>query len=330
MYEARQATTLRQAASLGAIVVSSFGALAQCSSGSNGASPPLAGDGGQSVSTTVRDAGTPEPTADGAAAADVAAPPPRVPCDSSGSCAAPDTCCGGYCTNVAKDPANCGKCGTACTASQFCTGAACDEAIVANVCDNAMGTVAIDPYAEDNEAGTAMGAALSTSCTPPVSILQTSQNAEGVLEPGTGRPITGPGNTFITGGGGYGQNGVTYMEASITPVYLWSDGTSAQVRTRSTGQPVVSTMVSALTAHHDFFYVQLSIEPKSGTLCFSVAGILSPGTVAGGYFASTELIPNRAKYTASWYVYEWMDTNNDSIPNAGDMFTQVMAGPSGD
>ena len=80
--------------------------------------------------------------------------------------------------------------------------------------------------------GAAIGAALTADCVPPTMILQTSQSAQGVLNPGSDRPITGPGNTFITGGGGYGQSGVAYMETSITPIYLWSDGTTAQIRTR--------------------------------------------------------------------------------------------------
>jgi hypothetical protein len=194
------------------------------------------------------------------------------------------------------------------------------------VCSNATGTVAYDAYEEDNQAGSAIGAALSADCTPAVSVLETSQHAEGVLDPGSGRPITGAGNTFITGGGGFGQNGVAYMETAITPLYLWGDGTTGEIRTRA-GKALVTTPVSALTAHHDFFYVQVSVEPRSSTLCFSAVGMLSPGTVAAGYYAGAELIPNRSKYTGSWYVYEWSDANGDSTANAGDTFTQVMAGP---
>jgi hypothetical protein len=112
------------------------------------------------------------------------------------------------------------------------------------------------------------------------------------------------------------------MEASVAPIYLWSDGTTAQIRTRD-GGVVVSTPNSALTAHHDFFYVQLSVEPVSGTLCLSAAGMYAPGTVAAGYYTGTEIIPNRAKYKANWYAYEWSDANGDSSPNAGDTFTLV-------
>jgi hypothetical protein len=306
-----------------------FGALAHCGGGNS--AQPTGGDGGPGspdTTTRTRD-GAPDPAGDGSDLNDDAdMPPPRQACKSSASCTGPSTeaCCGGYCVDTAKDPANCGKCGVACTANQFCTGTACEKAIVANVCQNAAGTVAHDAYQEDNGAGSAMGAALGADCMPAVSVVQTSQTAEGVLDPGSGRPVTGVGNTFITGGGGYGQNGVKYMETAITPLYLWGDGTTGQIRTRA-GKALVSTAVSALTAHHDFFYVQLSVEPRSGTLCFSGVGMLGPGTVAAGYYAGAELVPNRAKYTASWYVYEWLDQNGDSVANAGDTFTLVMAGP---
>jgi hypothetical protein len=55
--------------------------------------------------------------------------------------------------------------------------------------------------------------------------------------------------------------------------------------------------------------------------------MFAPGTAAAGYYVGTQIIPNRSKYPSTWYVYEWDDTNNDAIANAGDAFTQVMAGP---
>jgi Stigma-specific protein, Stig1 len=323
-------TQVVEAAGFGILVFGCFGPLPGCGSGSgnNGDDPtPDAGRGPSDATTVLKG-----PESEGGPAGDDASSPPpqRQACQTAATCSgsgsSTEACCGGYCVDTATDPNNCGKCGNACSASQFCTGAACDGTAISNVCANPRGTVAADAYAEDTQAGAAMGMALSASCTPPTMILQTSQNAEGILDPGSGRPITGPGDTFITGGGGYGQNGVAYMEASITPLYLWGDGTTGQIRTRD-GAAVVNTAVSALTAHHDFFYVQVSVEPQSGTLCLSAVGMLGPGTTAAGYYAGTELIPNRSKYTSSWYVYEWQDTNNDSIANAGDTFTQVMAGP---
>jgi hypothetical protein len=263
------------------------------------------------------------------AIAEAAAPGPA--CDAQAACmtdASTVQCCSGYCIDTAKDPANCGQCGRACTSTQFCTGTACDDTIIANVCANPNGTVALDPYGVDNDAGIAMGNALVGKCVPAPTIVQKLQHDPSVTDiSGSGRPVTGPGNTFITGGGGYGQIGVAYMETSITPLYITDDGTHEGIVARSNpSTPVVSVLLSSLGPGFDYFYVQVSVEPRSGSLCFSSAGMQSPGTVAAGYYVSQVMIPNIASYTKSWYVYQWVD-NGDQIPNAADTFTPVMSGP---
>ncbi len=197
---------------------------------------------------------------------------------------------------------------------------------MANVCANARGGVSLDSYPVDIEAGVAIGTALATNCMPAVTIDQVVQSSTGFLDPGTGRPISGPGDTFVAGGGAFGQRGVAYMEKALSPIFLTSDGTTGQIRNRAANTAIVTTPVNLLTEHHDYFYVQLMVEPVSGTLCFSGVGMLGPGTQAVGFFTAAELVPNRSKYTASWYVYEWTDSNNDSVANAGDMFTQVASG----
>jgi hypothetical protein len=255
-----------------------------------------------------------------------------IPCDAQAACntdASTVMCCSGYCVDTARDPANCGQCGTACTASQFCTGTACDDAIIANVCANPRATIAFDPYDVDNEAGAAMGTALATYCVPATSVVRVPQTTAGVLDPsGSGRPITGVGNTFVAGGGAFGQSGVDYIElqAHLSPIYLQNNGTNSRILTRA-GTEILNVLDTSLSEHLDYFYVQLTVEPQSGTLCLSGVGILGPGSQAAGYFAATELIPHHTSYPASWYLYKWMDTNGDSIANGGDSFTLVQAGP---
>ncbi len=276
--------------------------------------------------------GSVDATVDGGDASSQDAGPAPIPCDAQAACntdASTVMCCSGYCVDTARDPANCGQCGTACTTSQFCTGTACDDAIIANVCGNPRATVAFDPYGVDNEAGAAMGTALAAYCVPATSVVQVPQTTAGVLDPsGSGRPITGVGNTFITGGGAFGQSGVDYIElqANLSPIYLQNNGTNSRILTRA-GAEIVNVLDTSLTEHHDYFYVQLTVEPQSGTLCLSGVGVLGPGSQAAGYYAATELIPHHTSYTASWYVYEWTDTNGDSIANGGDTFTLVQAGP---
>jgi hypothetical protein len=283
-----------------------------------------AGDGGGDA--TIGDSGPLDASAEASSEAGTTA----TPCDAQAACnsdASTVMCCSGYCVDTARDPANCGQCGNGCTATQFCTGTACDDAIIANVCGNPAATVVLDPYGIDNEAGASIGNALQAVCVPATSVVQLPQDAGGVLDP-SGRPNTGVGNTFITGGGAFGQVGVNYMElvANLSPLYLQNNGTTSRILTRA-GVEVVNTLDSDLNAHHDYFYVQLAVEPQSGTLCFSGVGILAPGSAAAGYYAATELIPNRANYTKTWYVFEWQDVNGDSIPNAGDNFNPKGSGP---
>jgi hypothetical protein len=294
--------------------------------------PPDGGDGGAGTLDGSSDAapdGELDSGADGGLDSGAeASPAPGPACDAQAACntdASTVLCCSGYCIDTSKDPANCGQCGNACTTTQFCTGIACKDAIIANVCANASGTVVFDPYNGDNEAGAAMGAALAAYCVPAPTIVQASQYAAGVTEPVTGRPITGPGNTFIAGGGNYGQVGIGYMN-SLSPLYLTGNGVTGQIRMRD-GGAVVNVQVSSLTSQHDYFYVQLAVEPKSGTLCFSGVGMLSPGTAAAGYYVSSVMLPNYASYTSTWYVYEWDDTNGDFAPDNGDTFTPVLSGP---
>lgn len=260
---------------------------------------------------------------------ETATKPPGIPCDvdAADTCIGPETvaCCAGFCTDTALDPQNCGACGNACKSQQFCTGTACDNVELANVCDNPRGTIVLDPFPVDNAAGIAVGNAVASACAMP-SFLQSPQGTAGVTDPATGRPLLGSGNTFINGGGGYGngQRGVAYLDTEgLSPLGVRFVGTAFQVFVRASNANVVSVDQSLLTAHHDFFYVQLAVEPVSGTLCFSTVGILGPGTQAGGYFVSTTLVPNRATYMGSWYVYEWTGGDDAGIPGATDTFTQV-------
>jgi hypothetical protein len=260
-----------------------------------------------------------------------------VPCDvdaqadaaDAQTCVGPATaaCCGGFCIDTARDPRNCGQCGVVCTPHQFCTGVQCDDAVLANVCGNPSATVVLDPYPPDNEGGAAIGAGLAANCTPPTTVVQVNADAGNALDPTTGRPITGVGNTSVTGGGAYGQPGISYLDtAGLSPLYLYVNGNEYDIVQRSTGNDIVPSTFTAITAQHDYFFVEMVVEPQSGTLSLAGVGMLSQGTLAAGYYIGSVIIPNRASYPNAWYVYQWDDTNQDSIPNAGDTYTQIASG----
>jgi hypothetical protein len=262
---------------------------------------------------------------DTADAADTAKPPVDAPACADGGCAGGLTCCSGSCVDLTADPHNCGACGSSCTLTQFCSGTKCNEAVFANVCENAKATVVKDPYDPDNAAGHLVGTALSTSCVPATVVVEKDQGAAGVLD-FSNRPLGGVGMTYVTGGGSFGQKTIDYMDkAALTPVFLTGDGTNITFRIRRTGTDLVSAPMTTLTDSHDYFFVELAVEPVSGTLCFSVQGMFGAGTAAGAYWASTEVVPKRATYTDAWYAYEWTDSG-DKLPSSTDTFRLIAHG----
>jgi hypothetical protein len=254
----------------------------------------------------------------------------QIPCDAANACSTALTCCSSFCVDTQRDPRNCGACGVACGATQFCTGKACDDAVFTNVCANAAVTVVADPYAVDIEAGVELATALSSCSDAGVHVAVVQQAEPGVLVPvsdASARPNIGGGDTLVAGGSWWGQLSVAYMDNSgLTPVYLTNDGTTSHIYERASGAALVTTLDTALTAQHDFFLLELAVEPISGTLCFFGEGILSPGTAAAGYYGASVTVPGHAQYTASYYVYEWTDTNGDMVPDQGDTFTLVAQG----
>jgi hypothetical protein len=242
-------------------------------------------------------------------------------CSGSSGCAAGETCCNGsFCTNVAKDPQNCGACGTACGMSQFCSGASCNDALVKNLCQNASGTVVLDNIAIDEDAGSVLSAALTNDCSS-LKLVSVSQGQGGSMDPGSGRPMLGPGDTYIAAGGGFGQKAVAYMNsARNAPVYTVDDGQNVSFLRTADNSTIIKAPATTLTAHHDYFLVYAAAEPVSGTLVFAVYGLYGAGTAAGVYWFKTQ---SPSSLTKQYYVLEWNDTNNNGVPDSGDAFNPL-------
>jgi hypothetical protein len=322
------------------LVLASFG-LAHCGGGGSGANTAdTTGDGstGSLGDSTVPvnpnmpaddSSSGPSDASGGGAEADVF--DAGIPCDAASGCPGSTVCCSSHCADLAHDPRNCGSCGNACSATQFCTGTLCDDAVFTDLCANKSITVVNDPYAPDEEAGASLGQAIAASCPDAgIAVAVVPQTQPGVLAPGGDagwRPNTGGSTTLVAGGGAFGQLSVEYMDDSaLTPVYLTNDGTTSHIYERATGLALVTAYDSALGAQHDFFMLELAVEPQSGTLCLFGEGIYGAGTVAAGYYGSKVVVPNHASSSAAWYVYEWTDTNNDMTPDQGDTFNLVAQG----
>jgi hypothetical protein len=66
----------------------------------------------------------------------------------------------------------------------------------------------------------------------------------------------------------------------------------------------------------------------SGTLSLIGYGACSGGhgTLAAAWFYANVILPNSASYPDSWYVFDWVDSNNDGAPSGGDTFTPLAQG----
>jgi hypothetical protein len=192
--------------------------------------------------------------------------------------------------------------------------------VLTNLCVNQRATVVMDPYMEDNTAGNTLGEALSTTCKPGVKFTTTSQSS-GVAQDPAGRPLTGVGNTLVAGGGWFGQASVAYMDAhGFTPVLLSTDGNNSWVQNRKTAANIVFAPSTTVTGHHDYFVLEVVVEPISGSLCLFGYGFTGLGTMAAAYYFEKNVLPDPSKFPGAWYVYEWTDKDMDGTPSAGDTY----------
>jgi hypothetical protein len=53
---------------------------------------------------------------------------------------------------------------------------------------------------------------------------------------------------------------------------------------------------------------------------FALYGLYSAGTAAGAYWFTTQAASGLQGFAKQYYVYEWTDTNNNGVPDAGDAF----------
>ncbi len=242
-------------------------------------------------------------------------------CKNDSDCASGETCCGGtFCSNLAKDPENCGACGTACGPKQYCSGTACFDTLVTNLCQNAAATIVLDSLTVDESAGDVIRSAIGATC-QNVNINSVQQGASGSIDPQSGRPLLGPGDTYVAAGGGFGQKAIGYVEsARNAPIYSTDDGQNVSFVRTSNNVTIVQVPASSLTSHHDYFAIYAATEPISGTLVFATYGLYGPGTTAGAFWFASQISTNVSQYTKQYYVYEWTDTNNDGVPNAQDGF----------
>lgn len=158
------------------------------------------------------------------------------------------------------------------------------------------------------------------------SVRTVSQDAAGILEPGTNRPLLAIDDLGIIGGGDAFQRAFAYLAVADTPLVF--DETPARIRVivRSTGAVIVDELQSTFNATHDLALVMLVYEPLGGASVLALVGRGAEGTRAAGYWFETFLLPVIGTVTQRWYVLDWQSTDGDPAPSTGDTFTIVANG----
>jgi hypothetical protein len=191
-------------------------------------------------------------------------------------------------------------------------------ALVKNFCRNNQATVVNDALDVDDNAGAALASALTGACGNSVQVKTVSQGADGTMD-SSGRPMTGPGDTFLAAGGGFGQKAIAYMNsARNAPVVTVDDEQNVSFVRTSDGSTIVKAPISTLTATHDFFLVYAAAEPVSGTLVFAGYGLYPAGTTAAAFWIKN-MSGGVDKLDKQYYVYEW--TGKTSTPATTDTWT---------
>jgi hypothetical protein len=161
---------------------------------------------------------------------------------------------------------------------------------------------------------------------PAVSVTSTANDSGVAQDPVSGRPITGPGDTLVAGGGYFGQTGVAYMENHGLALVGGTSAGNSYLKNPKTNAYIFNVPSTTLTASHDYVVIELSVEPVSGSLCLFGYGFTGQGTAAAAYYFQTNIITNRATFPDAWYVYEWTDTDHSGGPSPGDTFTLTAHG----
>ncbi|MFZ5471543.1 MAG: hypothetical protein ACOZIN_19125 [Myxococcota bacterium] len=245
-------------------------------------------------------------------------------------CTLGEGCCTGNCQSLST-LISCGGCNVACPADHFCDGAACRPQTFPNFCANRRVFVIYDGIAIDDGAANVLASTIVQNCSTQTQLTYSQQTNPALVDQTTGAPLAGSGATYVLAGGPWPSKVVKWLERTrqTTKIYFDQNGTTELYFKKRADGTTVSTLPQAqCSPGKDHFVVELVTDPVNGTLALISYGACSGGygTQAGAWFWANVMLPSRASYPDSWYVFEWVDGNGDATANTGDTFTQLASG----
>jgi hypothetical protein len=232
------------------------------------------------------------------------------------------SCCEPKCVRVDRDVLNCKTCGTVCDPKQFCGKTACTNATISNVCNLPLVAAVLDGAPNDDQAARDILAGLEARCAPVPTTRSVPQPSADVINPTTGRVVAPGGELLVFSGGRYLQKGVGFLEDQRSvPVY--SGGQFPNVSfIRSSDNSTIATSLYEEPGYHDIIVIEVGRDVSTGTPSLVAYGFHANGTRAAAWYFVNRMLPDLTNYPAAWYVYEWVDINQNLGPDSGDSFTE--------
>jgi hypothetical protein len=121
----------------------------------------------------------------------------------------------------------------------------------------------------------------------------------------------------VLSGGPIVQVLVKYYEKNrIAPIYFKAEDGKAYWY-RKEGIRIEETGITP-NSQNDMFVVEHFLD-HSGNAVLIIYGYTGSGTFAGAKFFKTIIHPNIRDYTHSYYIYQWIDMNNDYFPDLNEI-----------
>jgi hypothetical protein len=137
-----------------------------------------------------------------------------------------------------------------------------------------------------------------------------------LVDQSTGAPQFSDGSVVLSGGP-IVQILVKYYESKrIAPLYYKAEDGKAYWY-RKDGTRIEETGINP-NNQNDMFVVEHFLDPN-GNAVFIIYGYGGLGTFAGAKFFKTIIHPNIQSYTHSYYIYQWLDLNNDYFPDLNEI-----------
>jgi len=109
-----------------------------------------------------------------------------------------------------------------------------------------------------------------------------------------------------------------YEENKIAPLYFTEVDDTLCFVDSSTDALVASIPTRNVTGHEDLFIIECFVDGKDNTVLIAY-GLSWRGTWATGVYLHNVLMEQLSWLMSGYYVFHWVDANNDGIPQTDEI-----------